>query len=72
VADTLWGFVIINDDYRNAEWGYISFNELKAVRVGWMEIDYDLYWEIRPACQVEKILRAHGHWQNELVSTGGI
>jgi hypothetical protein len=69
--DILWGFVIINNDYRNAEWGYVSLNELKAVKVGWVEIDFDLFWEVRPAYQVEKILRAHGHWFNQMAAAKG-
>jgi hypothetical protein len=71
-GDTLFGFVILNNDFRDAEWGYISLAELQAVKVGGMEIDCDLYWEVRPASEVEKILRAHGYWLNyQSASTGG-
>lgn len=64
--DLMWGFVILND-LLNAEWGYISFSELKSVKVGFMEIDCELasYWRIRPACEVEKIRQAHPHWQSQ-------
>ena len=58
-TDICWGFAILNGDLTNAEWGYISLEELKAVKVGWMEIDNDLYWEVRPASKVDKIRLAH-------------
>jgi hypothetical protein len=29
--DLFWGFAILNDDFQNAEWGYISFSELKSL-----------------------------------------
>jgi hypothetical protein len=32
--DLFWGFAILNDDFQNAEWGYISFSELKSIKVG--------------------------------------
>ena len=58
--DLFFGFAILNGDYQNAEWGYISFIELKGIKVsGWLECDFDLYWEIRPASEVDKIRRAH-------------
>ena len=60
-TDTFWGFVILNGDYEMAEFGYISFDELKSIRVnGWQEIDYDRYWQVRPANQVKKICIAQG------------
>lgn len=31
--DTFFGYAIINNDLENAEWGYISFAELKEIRV---------------------------------------
>jgi len=63
--DTLWGFVILNNDYDLAEWGYFSLAELKSIKVaGFMEIDCELeeHWRIRPAIEVDKIRKAHG-WQ---------
>ena len=29
--DIFFGFVILNGDHRNAEWGYFSFTELKSL-----------------------------------------
>jgi hypothetical protein len=61
----MWGFAILNNDYQCAEWGYISLEELKSIKVaGFMEIDCELeeHWHIRPAIEVEKIREAH-RWQ---------
>jgi hypothetical protein len=63
--DIFWGFAILNDDFQNAEWGYISFSELKSIKMGgWLEIDCELEesWCVRKASEIEKISRAHG-WQ---------
>ena len=58
-----WGFAILNQDYFNAEWGYIPFNELKEIKIADLfEVDCDLYWRIRPARKVDKILKCHHHW----------
>lgn len=55
--DTFFGFAILNDDYEMAEWGYISFSELKELRVSWVHVDHDTYWHVRRACDVEDIVR---------------
>jgi hypothetical protein len=39
--DLLWGFAILNDDYEMAEWGYISFSELKSINVNGDQQDQD-------------------------------
>jgi hypothetical protein len=58
--DLFFGFAILNGDVQNAEWGYISFNELKEIKVGnWLEVDNDVYWTPKPASEVEKIRRVH-------------
>lgn len=65
--DTFWGFVILNGDYVNAEWGYFSFSDLARIRMsGWMEIDCELerHWKVRPASQVDKISQVYG-WHLE-------
>jgi hypothetical protein len=61
--DIFWGFAILNDDFQNAEWGYISLSELKSIKVGgWLEIDCELeeFWKVRKASEIEKIRKAHG------------
>ena len=63
--DTFWGFAILNNDLQMAEWGYISFSELKSLKVhGWIEVDCELdeFWKVRKACEIEKIRKA-GNWR---------
>jgi hypothetical protein len=63
--DTFFGFAILNNDYQMAEWGYISFSELKSIKMdGWLEVDCELEesWKVRKAAQVDKIRIAQG-WQ---------
>ncbi len=58
--DLFWGFVILNDDFVNAEWGYISYDELKRIKIaGCFEVENDLHWNIRKAVDVEKINACH-------------
>jgi hypothetical protein len=63
--DLFWGFAILNNDLQMAEWGYISFSELKSLKVrGWIEVDCELdeFWKVRKACEIEKI-REGGNWR---------
>ena len=50
--DLMFGYAILNGDIENGEWGYVSFNELKEVRINLMEVDCDLHWKIVPAGKV--------------------
>lgn len=60
-VDLFFGFAILNNDLQNAEWGYISFSELKEVKVrGLLEVDTDKYWTVCKASEVEKIAEAEG------------
>jgi len=45
--DTFFGYVILNGDFDNAEWGYVTFSELKSLKAGWLEVECDLYWKIQ-------------------------
>lgn len=36
--DTFFGYVILNGDEQNAEWGYFSLEELKQVRLGLLDV----------------------------------
>jgi hypothetical protein len=59
--DLFWGFCHLgNDDF--AEWGYISFTELKELNIHCFEVDCELeaYFPVRRAAEVEKICKAHG------------
>ena len=69
--DTFFGFCIINDDLQNAEWGYVSFSELKSIKIdGCLEIDCVLeeYWEVKKSSEIEKICIAQG-WLKEMEQT---
>jgi len=59
-----FGFVILNNDTQNAEWGTFSLDELGALKLGPFEVDRDLYWTPRKAYEVEKIATACG-WPAE-------
>jgi len=53
-----WGYAILNNDHDCAEWGYISFQELKGIIVAWwLEIDCELeeYWKVRKASDIKRI-----------------
>lgn len=66
--DLFWGFACLNGDLQNAEWGYVSFSELKAIKVnGWLEIDCELesFWGIKPASKIELIRKASG-WPKDI------
>jgi len=58
--ELFFGFTVLNNDLENAEWGYISFKELKELKVSYAEVDRDLYWNIRKASEVEQIVSAGG------------
>jgi hypothetical protein len=55
--DLFWGYANLgNHDF--AEWGYISFDELKDLKIdGWLEVDCELeeHWTIRKASEIENI-----------------
>lgn len=53
--DQFFGYAILNNDYDMAEWGYFSLRELKSIKVGFVEVDFDMYWEIRKASEIDKI-----------------
>ena len=71
-----FGFVILNNDYQCAEWGYVSFSELKSIKInGWLEIDCELeeHWKPKKAIEIEEIRIAQG-WllegDDQMVPTG--
>lgn len=38
--DIFFGYAILNGDIQNAEWGYISFSELKEIKIDdWYEVE---------------------------------
>jgi len=61
--DLFWGFAILNSDYQNAEWGYISFQELKDLKTRHgFEIDCELdyAWTPKKAVEIPKIVDSGG------------
>ena len=57
--DTFFGYAILNHDYQNAEWGYISFQELKEIKIAWVEVDCETekIWAVKRACEIPDIGR---------------
>jgi len=60
--DLFFGYAILNGDYQCAEWDYVSFKELKSIKVEWLEIDCELegFWEIKKAAEIPSIRIIHG------------
>lgn len=58
--ERFFGFVILNDDLQNAEWGYFDFLELCEASAGRIEVDHDLHWMPRRAGDVANIRKAQG------------
>ncbi len=54
--DLFFGYAILNDP-QNAEWGYISFDELKDININGIEIDCEVEecWQPKPVSQISKI-----------------
>lgn len=57
-----WGFACLNGDLQNAEWGYVSFTELKNISVNGIEIDCEKeeFWTAKSANKIPLICKAKG------------
>ena len=67
--DLFWGFAILNNDYEMAEWGYVSFTELKSIKIqGWLEVDCELedFWHVKKSSEIENIRKAQGWLKGQL------
>ena len=53
--DLFFGFAILNSDYEMAEWGYVSFEELKAINLSGIHIDCETPWKTCRANEINKI-----------------
>ena len=42
--DLFFGYAILNDDIQNAEWGYISFTELREINISGIENGTRAWW----------------------------
>jgi len=65
--DLFFGYVILNNDYQMAEWGYFSFKELKAISINGIEIDCELpeFFPVQKASNIPAICKANG-WQPQI------
>ncbi len=65
--DLFWGYAILNNDYEMAEWGYISFRELRAIKIqGFLEIDceHEEYFPVQKTSAIENICKGNA-WFKE-------
>ena len=64
--DLFWGYAILNNDFDMAEWGYISFRELKGINIHGIEVDCELegIWQVKRAIEIDKIRIVNG-WLKE-------
>ena len=55
--DTFFGFVILNNDEVNAEWGYFSFSELQKLKQGFAQVDCErvTYFPIQKVEKIDRI-----------------
>lgn len=54
--DTFFGYALINNDTDNAEWGYVSFQELKELKIfPCFEIDCEVFEKPRKAADINRI-----------------
>ena len=51
--DVFFGYVNLNDS-QNAEWGYFSLHELEEINVNGIEVDTDLYWQVKKFSEIAK------------------
>jgi len=59
--DVFFVFCILNGDMEMAEWGYVSFDELKSIKLnGRFEVDRDKFWKPIKAIEVDNIRVAQG------------
>jgi hypothetical protein len=52
-----FGYAILGDDFWNAEWGYIDYEELRDLRVHGLQVERDLDWTPRKASDIERIVQ---------------
>ena len=54
--DLFFGYAVLNGDWQLGEWGYISLQELKSIKVGaGIEVDRDLHWRPKQAQEIPAI-----------------
>jgi len=55
--DTFFGFACLGDPAM-AEWGYLSFRELKNATAGPLEVDREVNWKIKPVKEIPRLKEA--------------
>ncbi len=50
-----FGYVILNSNTQCAEWGVFSLEELKSIRLSFMQVDREIHWKKTKAEDIEKI-----------------
>lgn len=52
-----FGYTILHADHLNAEWGYISFDELQSLSMSFVQVDCELeeHWGFKKVSDVPKI-----------------
>jgi hypothetical protein len=55
--DLFFGYALLNGDTDCAEWGYISYGELKELSIVGVEVDRELHWKPKPAKEIPKITK---------------
>ena len=58
--DSCFGYVILNGDLQNAEWGYFSLHELQEVKLGNFRVSPEANWTPQSAKKVELIKLSSG------------
>ena len=60
-GDTMFGFCILNSDFLNSEWGYVSLEELKQINIkGIFQVQFNINWVHTPAGEVGLIRKGGG------------
>ena len=51
-----FGYAILGGDYQNAEWGYVSYDELDELKIGpGFEVDWEKNWEPKKVREIKEI-----------------
>lgn len=55
--DLFFGYAILNGDLECAEWGYVSFRELKSIKIEFLEVDCELeeFWGFKKVSDIKQI-----------------
>ncbi|MFC1829018.1 DUF2958 domain-containing protein [Thermodesulfobacteriota bacterium] len=59
--DLFWGYAILNGDFEMAEWGYISFKEMRDISINGIEIDceFEEHFPVRKASEIDNICKGN-------------